>query len=142
MPGFTDEDELRRYVGGIFEEAMADPALAPELAATGLVFRLACTEPDCAITVDLPGGAVYRGSEGPEPAATLHMSSATANEYWQGTVNLTFAMARKKITVDGSLGKLIALAPLSKKLFPVYRERLAADGRTDLLVEVAAPRAQ
>ena len=134
MPAFTDEDELHRYVGGIFSDAMADPELAEKLAATGLVFRLVCTEPDSAITVDQPGGQVHRGTDGPEPASTMRMSSATANEYWQGTVNLTFAMARKKVTVDGSIGRLIALAPLSKQLFPAYRRRLEADGRQDLLV--------
>lgn len=136
MPGFADEDELYRYIGGIFETALADPELEPRLRATGLVLRQQCTEPDCALVIDLPGKRVWKGSDpdAPPAAATMTMATATANAYWQGKVNLTFAMARGTVKVDGTVTKLLQLAPLSKKLFPVYLERLAADGRDDLLV--------
>lgn len=135
MPGFTDEDELRRYVGGIFEVAMADPELGPKLAGTGLVLALRCTEPDSGLVLDLPGGVVHQGLDaGPPPSATMTMSTDTANRYWQGTVNLTFAMARRTVTVDGGVTRLLQLAPLSKRLFPRYVEQLRADGREDLLV--------
>ena len=134
MPGFADEDELRRYVGGIFEAAMADPETGPRLEATGLVLRMECTEPDSRLTIDLPGKVVHVGADGPEPAATMRMSTETANAYWQGKVNLPMAMARKKVTVDGSVGSLLSLAPLSKKLFPVYVDALRAAGREDLIL--------
>lgn len=136
MPGFADEDELYRYIGGIFETALADPELEPKLRATGLVLRQQCTEPDSALIIDLPGGKVWKGSDpgAPAPAATMTMATETANAYWQGKVNLTFAMAKKKVTVEGTVTKLLQLAPLSKRLFPVYVERLRADGREDLLV--------
>ncbi len=134
MPGFNDEDELRRYVGGIFEQALADPELGAKLGATGLVLRVNMTGPDGRITIDLPNGKVFQGEEGPDPDATMTMDSVMANEYWQGKVNLPMAMARKKITVDGSMGRLLSLAPLSKKLFPTYVENLKADGRDDLVV--------
>lgn len=139
MPGFADEDELYRYIGGIFETALADPELAPRLRATGLVLRQQCTDPSCALVIDLPGATVWKGSDpgAPEAAATMTMATETANAYWQGTVNLTFAMARGRVTVDGTVTKLLQLAPLSKRLFPVYVERLRADGREDLLVEAA-----
>ena len=133
MAGFTSEDELRRYVGGIFEAAMADPELADKLTATGLVLRVRMTEPEGQITVDLPNHAVHQGGAGPDPDATMSMDATTANEYWQGKVNLPMAMARKRVVVDGSMGKLLALAPLSKKLFPAYVESLRADGREDLI---------
>lgn len=76
---------------------------------------------------------VVTGAVG-EPDAAMTMSTETANAYWQGTVNLPFAMARGKITVQGSVAKLLALAPLSRRLFPVYVEMLRADGREDLIV--------
>lgn len=134
MPGFADEDELRRYVGSIFEAAMADPETGPKLADTGLVLRMDCTEPDSKLTIDLPGKVVYSGDDGPEPGATMVMSTETANAYWQGKVNLPFAMARGKVKVTGEMSKLLSLAPLSKKLFPLYVENLKADGRDDLVV--------
>lgn len=134
MPGFADEDELRRYVGGIFEAALADPETGPKLEATGLVLRMECSEPASRLTIDLPGKVVHQGAAGPEPGATMAMSTETANAYWQGKVNLPMAMARKKVTVDGSVSSLLALAPLSKKLFPAYVEQLRADGREDLIL--------
>ena len=133
MTAFTSEDELRRYVGGIFEQALADPELGPKLQATGLVLGVQMTDVDGRITVDLAQGVVHQGSEGPDADATMSLDSTTANTYWQGKVNLPMAMARKKVTVDGSLGKLMSLAPLSKKLFPAYVAALEADGRQDLI---------
>jgi hypothetical protein len=43
-------------------------------------------------------------------------------------------MARGKIKVDGNVANLLKLAPLGKKLYPVYIGALRNDGRTDLLV--------
>ncbi|MGH3629981.1 MAG: SCP2 sterol-binding domain-containing protein [Sciscionella sp.] len=134
MPGFADEDELYRYIGGIFQSALADQELKPKLQATGLVLRIQCTEPESALVIDFPGAAVHRGAGGPAPQATMTMSTETANAYWQGKVNLTFAMARGTVKVQGTVTKLLQLAPLSKKLFPIYLGRLAADGRDDLVV--------
>lgn len=136
MAGFSDEDEMYRYIGGIFETALADPELAPKLRATGLVLRQQCTEPDSALVIDLPGGTVWKGSDpgAPEADATMTMSTATANAYWQGRVNLTFAMAKGQVTVNGTITRLLQLAPLAKRLFPTYVARLKADGRHDLVV--------
>ncbi len=133
MTAFRDEDELRRYVGGIFEKAFDDPELGPKLAGTGLVLRVEMTDVDGRITLDLAERTVHQGTAGPDPDATMAMDATTANTYWQGKVNLPMAMARKRITVDGSVGKLLSLAPLSKKLFPAYVASLRADGREDLV---------
>ena len=133
MAGFRDEDELHRYVGGIFEQALADPELGPKLAGTGLVLRVEMTDVEGRLTIDLGGREVHRGAAGPDPDATMRMDATTANVYWQGKVNLPMAMARKKVVVDGSMGKLLGLAPLSKKLFPAYVAALEADGRQDLI---------
>jgi hypothetical protein len=43
-------------------------------------------------------------------------------------------MARGKVKVEGNAAKLLALAPLGKKLFPRYVESLKADGRDDLVI--------
>jgi putative sterol carrier protein len=133
MPGFASEDELYRYTGGIFEKAFADPELSPKMKATGLVFQVRCTEPDSAITVDMVNQKVTKGADGDADAALI-MSTETSNAYWQGKVNLPFAMARGKVKVEGNVAKLLALSPLGKKLFPVYVEMLKADGREDLIV--------
>ncbi|MFD0926173.1 SCP2 sterol-binding domain-containing protein [Williamsia deligens] len=133
--GFSTAEEVRRYIGGIFETAFADPELGPKLAAVGIVLAVECTEPDARLVIDTRSGIVHPDGPGAPPAtATMAMSSAVSNAYWQGRVNLPMAMARKRITVSGEIATMLRLAPLSRKLFPVYVERLRADGRDDLVV--------
>ena len=133
MPGFANEDELFRYTGGIFEKAFVDPELGPKIKQAGIVFALKCTEPDSALTIDMVNMTVRKGAED-SADATLLMSTETSNAYWQGKVNLPVAMARGKVKVEGSVAKLLALSPLSKKLIPIYLESLKADGRDDLIL--------
>lgn len=135
MPGFADENELYTYIGGIFAKGFADPELGPQMKATGMVFRMTCTDPDSSLVIDMVEGTVHKGSEtGPQAHAALLMSTETANAYWQGKVNLPFAMARGKVKVEGNVAKLLALSPLGKKLFPTYIASLRADGRDDLVI--------
>jgi putative sterol carrier protein len=134
MPGFANEDELYHYIGGIFEMGFADPELGPKMEATGIVFQMKCTEPDSSLIIDMKNRKVHQGTAGPQPDATLFMSTETSNKYWQGKVGLPFAMARGKVKVEGNVAKLLALSPLGKKLFPRYIDMLKADGREDLIV--------
>ncbi|MGJ0120289.1 SCP2 sterol-binding domain-containing protein [Williamsia sp. MIQD14] len=132
---FTSSDEVATYIGGIFETAFADAELGPKLAETGIVLEFDFSDPETHLIIDTTAGAVHNGREGaPEPAATMSMTADVGNAYWQGKVNLPMAMAKKKIKVEGNVASLLKLAPLSKKLFPTYIERLTVDGRDDLLV--------
>lgn len=133
MPAFASDDDLRRYVGGIFEVAFVDPALGPKLTGTGLVLRVVTTDPSAVLTIDCGSAHVGLGDLG-TPDATMTMSSADANAFWQGKLNLPVAMARKKILVDGRMGALLKLVPQTKPLFATYLSLLERDGRTDLLV--------
>lgn len=131
---FANGDEAYRYLGGIFRGAFADDEIGPKLVETGLVFRIKCSEPDSILVVDATTQTVHDGDvDGLEPTATLSMTSHVANAYWQGKVNLGLAMAKRTIKVDGNAFELIKLAPMSRKLFPLYVEILKREGRTDLL---------
>jgi putative sterol carrier protein len=133
--GFADAAEVRNYIGGIFETAFNDPEIGPKLVDTGLVVAFDFTEPDAVVVIDMANKAVHDGANGsPEPIATMAMTAETGNAYWQGKVNLPLAMAKKKIRVDGNVASLLKLAPLGKKLYPSYIERLQRDGRDDLIV--------
>lgn len=135
MPSFSSEEEVYRYIGAIFESAFKDEEIGPKLVDTGLVLKFSFTEPDSELVIDMPGKQVHRAdAEGLTPSATMSMRGEVANAYWQGKVNLPFAMARGKISVDGNVAGLLKLAPLGKKLYPVYIDHLKNDGRQDLLV--------
>jgi putative sterol carrier protein len=132
--GFTNSAEVAKYIGGIFEAAFDDPEIGPKLADTGLVIAFDFTEPEAVVVIDMANKSVHEGLAGaPAPGATMSMTADTGNAYWQGKVNLPLAMAKKKIKVDGNVASLLKLAPLGKKLYPVYVERLKADGRDDLI---------
>lgn len=132
---FKDSAEVTRYIGGIFETAFADPEIGPKLVDTGLVVAFDFTEPQALVVIDMANQAVREGLDGGDaPTATMAMTADTGNAYWQGKVNLPLAMAKKKIKVEGNVASLLKLAPLGKKLYPSYIERLKADGRDDLLV--------
>src|ERR1700681_1233980 len=136
--GFTNSAEVSKYIGGIFETAFEDPEIGPKLVDTGLVVAFDFTEPDAVVVIDMANKAVREGLEGgaggPPPTETMSRTADTGNAYWQGKVNLPLAMAKKKIKVDGNVASLLRLAPLAKKLYPSYIERLKSDGRDDLIV--------
>lgn len=134
MNAFTSADDLRTYVGGIFEQALADDTLGPKLSGTGVVLKVITTEPDGVLLLDLPNKQVRLGEAGEAADATMTMSSDVANRFWQGKVNLPVAMARKQVQVDGKIGALLKLVPSTGKLFPSYVALLERDGRDDLLL--------
>src|SRR4051794_28596908 len=133
MP-FTDPAEVRKYIGGIFEVAFQDEEVGPKLRATGIVLQFTFSEPDSVVVVDTTTATVSDGSGSVPPTATMLMTADLGNAYWQGKVNLPLAMAKSKIKVEGNVASLLKLAPLGKKLYPVYVETLKADGRDDLIV--------
>ncbi|MCV7221732.1 SCP2 sterol-binding domain-containing protein [Mycolicibacterium elephantis] len=133
--GFANSAEVTRYIGGIFETAFEDPEIGPKLVDTGLVVAFNFTDPEAVVVIDMANKSVREGLEGgAAPTATMSMAAETGSAYWQGKVNLPLAMAKRKIKVEGDMGSLLKLAPLGKKLYPVYIERLKNDGRDDLLV--------
>jgi len=133
--GFNDSDEVTKYIGGIFETAFDDPEIGPKLIDTGLVVAFDFTEPDAVVVIDMPNKAVSSGlGGGPSPSATMAMTADVGNAYWQGKVNLPLAMAKKKVKVEGNVASLLKLAPLGKKLYAGYIQRLKDDGRDDLIV--------
>ena len=131
---FTDPAEVRKYIGGIFEVAFQDEEIGPKLKATGIVLRFAFSEPDSVVVVDTTTATVTDSADSAAPTATMFMTADLGNAYWQGKVNLPLAMAKSKIKVEGNVASLLKLAPLGKRLYPVYVETLKADGRDDLIV--------
>jgi len=133
--GFNNSEEVTKYIGGIFENAFGDPEIGPKLTETGLVVAFDFSDPAAVVVVDMPSKRVSSGGPGtPEPSATMTMTAELGNAYWQGKVNLPMAMAKRKVKVDGNVASLLKLAPLGKKLYAGYIQRLKDDGRDDLIV--------
>lgn len=139
MAVFADADEANKYIGKMFEEAIADPQFIEAAAKSRLVIRLNYTDPETTMLIDFPGRGVSYGE--PAAAATnanvdLYMSCDDAHRFWLGKLNFPAAMARKKLRMEGSTAKALKLLPLTKSLFAGYEKLLTDSGRADLLTKV------
>jgi hypothetical protein len=131
---FKDADEVRHFIGSVFQAGFDDPEIGPKLQATGLVVKFAFTDPDADLVVDMGKQEIGEGAGMADPHATMRMTAELGSAYWQGKVNLPLSMARGKVKVDGNVASLLKIAPLGKKLFPMYVESLKVAGREDLVV--------
>lgn len=134
MSVFGDEDEVYRYLGGIFRRGLENAELATKLARSGVVLRIHYTDPDAIVTVDMPNKLIETGAaSAATPNVELFMTADTGNRFWLGKVNLTVAMAKGNVRAKGPVAKLVRLIPQAKNLFPEYRAMLEAERRRDLL---------
>lgn len=135
MGAFRDAQDVYDCIGGVFEEAIADPEIGPKTKEAGLTIRFDFTEPDSTIYVDFANGAVFTGDAVPEaqPSVKMGMKADEANKFWLGKLNLVMAMARGQVRAKGSVPEMLKMLPLAKPLYARYEARLRAKGRHDLI---------
>jgi hypothetical protein len=132
MAVFVDAEEIYRYIGGMLEEAVADPVVGTRLAGYGVVLRVHYTDPTATMTVDLPARRVLYGDTGSAPDVELFMTGDFAHRLWLGRARLARALLRGDLRARGAF-TAIRLSSLSKSLAPVYRALLEDAGRPDLV---------
>ena len=59
-----------------------------------------------------------------EPEVKMTMDSDVANRYFQGKENVAMAIARRRIKTSGNVKKALALIPITKPVYAMYREML------------------
>ena len=59
-----------------------------------------------------------------EPEVKMTMDSDVANRYFQGKENVAMAIARRRIKTSGNVKKALALIPITKPVYGMYREML------------------
>jgi putative sterol carrier protein len=136
MAFFKDETEVYTYIGGIFEEALADPEVGQKFAASGVILRVTYSDPDSVLCIDMPSKKVLYGEDArnaPKAVNEMSMKADTAHRFWLGKVNITAAMAKGQVKAKGPIPKILKLVPLTKILFPRYRDSLVRSGRSDLV---------
>lgn len=127
MPFYRDADEVYEYVGGIFRTAAEHPEVGPKFAALGLTMQVDYFDPIASMTVRMREPmTVEVGGRDHGADLTLSMPADIADRYWRGEYNLGVGLAKNKIEVRGPVDALLALVPLTRPLFPVYREMVAA----------------
>jgi putative sterol carrier protein len=133
---FKDAGEVYDYIGKLFEDLTQDEELGPKFRKANTVVQYRYREPDSTITVKLidgEDGQVDLGETSLEPEVVMSMAADTAHRFWLGEVNVTVALARGQMKAKGPVAKILKLVPLTKPVFPRYRQMLEEAGREDLL---------
>ena len=100
------------------------------------VFQYRMRRPDSQVTVKALQEAepqVEFGITELRPEVVLAMDADTPHRFWLGKVNITAAMAKGQVKAKGPIPKILKLVPLTKILFPRYRDSLVRSGRSDLV---------
>jgi hypothetical protein len=135
MSGFRSAEECREVIGRAFDLMSRDPVMGPKLRDAEAPQRWEF--PDLDLVVNVTGAAddsssVHLRWEWSddvewEPEVVMTMDSAIANRYFQGKENIAMSVARRRIRTSGNVKKALALVPVTKPIFPLYRAMLEAD---------------
>ena len=132
MSVFDTSDELTSFVTPFLEQIVADPDLRPKFVAGDTSFKVQYTGPDALFlldcTVDPP--VVYAGEQADkrESELKLSMSADDGHKFWLGDLNVPMALARRKVKVEGPVGKLLKLLPAITPAFERYQTYATAKG--------------
>lgn len=127
MSYFDDPADAYTYLAGVWRRAAEHPEVGPALMAANITLQLRYDDPDCQTTVRLMDPIeVIEGPTDLVADVTLTLSADSANQYWRGDLNLASALARGRAKSKGPVNKILKLVPLTKPMFPIYRE-LTAD---------------
>lgn len=73
-----------------------------------------------------PDSKVMFGPCDEKADVTLLMRGDTGDQFWRGEYNLAIGLAKGQVKAKGPVNKILKLVPLTKPLFPMYREKVAA----------------
>jgi hypothetical protein len=136
MPTFKDTDEVYAVQGTFLDQVTKDEVLRPKFVGANTSFLVHYTEPDALILVDCTQDppVVTTGVPADTKAEiALTMGADEGHQFWLGRLNMTAAMARRKVSISGSMKKAMKLLPAMKPAFPRYKAFLEANGHQDKL---------
>lgn len=136
MSIFQDSKQFYETVGELMDRAKVDPVVGPKIAKSGIIIQFRYTEPDAITTInakDKPTqkGAycdVIHGETGLKPDITMSMKADISHSFWSKKIDLLGAIAKKQITVQGSLPKVLQLLPTIEPLYKQYPALLKEKG--------------
>jgi putative sterol carrier protein len=126
MRTFSDAAEVYKYVGGVFRIAADHPEIGPKMRAAGITMQVNYTEPAASLTIRFQEPMeVVDGGQDDNADVRLSMPADIAHKYWRGEYNLAVGLAKGQVKAKGPVNKILKLVPITKPLFPIYRELTA-----------------
>lgn len=135
MSGFNSAAECKEVITRAFELMSRDPDMGPKLRDAEAPQRWEFPDLDLVVNVtaaaDGAGADNLRWEWGDdvdwEPEVVMTMDSGVANRYFQGKENIAMAVARRRIKTSGNVKKALALVPVTKPVFKLYRAMIERD---------------
>jgi len=123
VPYFRDADEVYQYIGGVFRMAAEDPEVGPKLRAANITMQVNYSDPASSLTVKFTDPMeVIDGGQDDSADVRLSMPADIAHKFWRGEYNLAIGLAKGAVKAKGPVNKILKLVPLTKPLFPMYRD--------------------
>jgi SCP-2 sterol transfer family len=128
----SDAREFREVIDRVFEMMSTDPDMGPKLRDADTPQRFEFPDLDLVVNVTAAddnsdgNNLVWEWSDDVdwEPDVKMEMNSDVANKYFQGKENVAMAIARRRIKTSGNVKKALALIPITKPVYAMYREYL------------------
>lgn len=123
---FETSEQLYNYISELFTEIATLPEAQEALKSLTLSVQFNYTSPDCKMTLIAANGeySIIRGVyDNANPDVELTMTGDVAYRFWTGELNVMGAITTREIGINGSLGKVMRLAPLIKTAVRYNRER-------------------
>ena len=57
----------------------------------------------------------------------MTMPADIAHKYWRGEYNFAVGLAKGQVKAKGPINKILKLVPITKPLFPLYKQMTDAD---------------
>src|SRR3954466_9863167 len=132
MSEFKSADEFREVMDKTFEMMSTDPDMGPKLREAETPQRFEFPDFDLVVNITAADDAtgennlVWEWSDDVdwEPEVKMEMDSDVANKYFQGKENVAMAIARRRIKTSGNVKKALALIPITKPVYEMYRAYL------------------
>ena len=127
MPYFENAEEVYKYVGGVFRAAADHDEVGPKMAAADITLQIYYSDPESKVTIRFqePKLTVEDGGDDTTADVKLFMPADIADKYWRGEYNLAVGLAKGHVKAKGPVNKILKLVPLTKPLFPMYKELVA-----------------
>jgi hypothetical protein len=131
---FDSPAEFREVMDRTFSLMSEDPEMGPKLKQADVPQRFEFTDLDLVVNI-------RAGTDGEDanlhwewtddvdwsPKVRMAMSSETANRYFSGRENVAMAIARRRIKTGGDVKAALALIPITKPIFELYRDMISRD---------------
>ena len=128
---FRSAKEFRAVMDRVFQMMSEDPHMGPALRDADVPQRFEFDDVDLVMNIRAgqPGEETNLHWEWTDevawsPRVRMTMSSETANRYFQGKENVAMAIARRRIKTTGNVKKALALIPITKPVYAMYRDVL------------------